>query len=186
MKVIAALSVTASFLLLGCGVKQSAPLVSSDLVKEEISVAGISWSYPMQWDRSHEMPMRVATYVIPSGLEDVNAGECGVFYFGKDQGGDVDANIQRWGSQFEGATEAQKTTSTVNDMQVIFARISGTYLAPGGAQMESQGRKPGYKLLGAIVSAPEGMVFFKFTAPASIIEQHEKEFFSMIESIRRQ
>ena len=174
------------FLLLGCGEKQNTPQVSSDLVKEEKSVAKISWSYPKEWVPAHEMPMRVTTYVIPSGLEDVEPGECSVFYFGKDQGGDVDANIQRWGSQFEGATEAQKTVSSINGLEVTFARISGTYLSPGGAQMESQGKKPGYKLLGAIVSAPEGMVFFKFTAPASIVEQHEKEFYSMLESVQKQ
>ena len=186
MKVIAALSLVASIMVLGCTEKQSSPPASSELTKEEKSIAGISWSYPMKWDKAHEMPMRVMTYVISSGLEDVEPGECSVFYFGKDQGGDVDANIQRWGSQFEGASEAQKTTSTVNGIEVVFARISGTYLAPGGALMESQGKKPAYKLLGAIVNAPEGDVFFKFTAPASVIERNEKEFYAMIESIQKQ
>lgn len=186
MKALTLLTMVGSFLLLGCGERRNTPTVASDLVKEEKSVAGISWSYPKEWERSHEMPMRVTTYVIPSGLEDVDPGECSVFYFGKDQGGDVDANIQRWGAQFEGATEAQKTVSSINGLEVTFARISGTYLSPGGPQMESQGKKPGYKLLGAIVSTPEGMVFFKFTAPASIIEKHEKEFFSMIESVQKQ
>jgi hypothetical protein len=186
MRTIAVVSIVASFILFGCEGKQPAPPASTDLVKEEKSVAGISWSYPQSWDRSHEMPMRVTTYVIPSGLEDVEPGECSVFYFGKDQGGDVDANIQRWGAQFEGASEAQKTVSSINGLEVVFARISGTYLSPAGPQMETQGKKPGYKLLGAIVSAPEGMVFFKFTAPASIIEKHEQEFYSMIESTQKQ
>lgn len=185
MRVLAAFIVTASFLLVGCRGKQSPPPSSSDLVKEETSVAGISWSYPMLWERSHDMPMRVTTYVIPSGLEDVEQGECSVFYFGKDQGGDVDSNIRRWGAQFEGATEAQKITSTVDGMEVVYARIFGTYLAPAGPQMEPQGRKAAYKLLGAIVNAPEGFVFFKFTAPASIVERHEPEFIALIESIRK-
>jgi len=185
MRVITGSIMIVSLVLFGCEEKQAAPPPPVDLVKEEVFVAGISWSYPMLWDRSHEMPMRVATYVIPSGLEDVEPGECSIFYFGKDQGGDVDSNIQRWGSQFEGATEAQKITSSVNGIDVVYARIYGNYLAPSGPLMESQGRKLGYKLLGAIVSAPEGFVFFKFTAPASIVEQHEHGFISMIESIRK-
>ncbi len=185
MRVIAGFAMITSLTLFGCGEKQSPPAGSVELGKEEVSVAGISWSYPARWDRSHEMPMRVATYVIPSGLEDVEPGECSVFYFGKDQGGDVDSNIQRWGSQFEGATEAQKITSSVNGIDVVYARIYGTYLAPSGPLMESKAKKAGYKLLGAIVKAPEGLVFFKFTAPASIVEQNEQAFISLIESIRK-
>ncbi len=187
MKSAALFAIIALVLSYGCIQRNEQPAsTSSDLVKEEKPVAGILWSYSKKWDRSHDMPMRVATYVIPSGLEDLDAGECAVFYFGQDQGGDVDANIQRWGSQFEGASEAQKTTSTVGDMQVVYARIQGTYLSPAGPQMESQGKKAGYKLVSAIVSAPEGNVFFKFTGPALVVEQHEKEFYSMIDSIEKQ
>jgi hypothetical protein len=186
MKATALFGIIALVFSFGCVQKQSSTPAPSDLIKEEKSVAGISWSYPMKWETSHDMPMRVTTYIISSGLEDVDPGECSVFYFGKDQGGDVDANIQRWGTQFEGATEAQKTTSMVNDIEVVYARIVGTYLTPAGPQMESQGKKPGYKLLGAIVSAPEGNVFFKFTGPGLIIEKHGKEFYAMIESIQKQ
>ncbi len=186
MKVLLALVLATSLLLAGCMQKQSGTsYTSGDLIKEEKPVAGMVWSYPKKWDRSHEMPMRVATYVIPSGLEDMESGECGVFFFGPDQGGDVDMNIQRWGAQFEGAAEAIKNTATINGMEVVYVRIAGTFLAPAGPEMESQGKKPGYKLLGAIVKAPNGMVFFKCTAPAMIIEREEAAFLAMIESIEK-
>lgn len=177
----------AALVLSGCLKKQETPSKPpADLTKEEAPVAGIFWSYPSNWNRSHDMPMRVATYVVPSGLEDVDPGECGVFHFGRDQGGSVDANIQRWGAQFEGASEAIKNTTIVNGMEVTFARISGTYLSPAGPEMQSQGKKPGYKLLGAIVNAPGGMIFFKFTAPASIIERDEQKFVAMLGSIEKE
>lgn len=156
---------------------------ASGLVAEDNAVAGLRWSYPDTWSRQHELPMRVATYVIPAAEGDAEAGECAVFYFGSDQGGDVDMNIRRWGAQFDGATQAEKTTMEVNGLPVTIARIEGTYLAPAGPMMESQGRKEGYKLLAAIVEGPQGMVFFKSTGPAKTIDASEPNFFAMINSL---
>lgn len=167
----------------GCSGK--GPGRSAGLRGEEGSVAGLRWSYPETWSKQHDLPMRVATYVLPPAEEDTEAGECAVFYFGADQGGGVDMNIQRWGSQFEGATEAVKTTTEVNGIPVTIARIEGTYLAPAGPMMESQGKKEGYKLLAAIVEGPQGMVFFKCTGPAKTIDENESGFLALVESIRK-
>ena len=171
--------------VIGCSRTQSdAP--AGDLIPEEDPVSGVVWSFPASWTRQHEQPMRVATYVIPPADGDSEAGECAVFYFGPDQGGDVDANIQRWGSQFEGATQAEKTTMEVGGIPVTIARIEGTFLAPGGPMMQSQGSMEGYKLLGAIVEAPGGMVFFKCTGPQKTIESSEPAFLSMVGSLAKQ
>lgn len=156
------------------------------LVREEKPAGGIVWSYPSPWERMHEIPMRVVTYVVPSYLEDLDAAECAVFYFGKDQGGTVDDNINRWGSQFEGVGQANKASMESGGMKITIVRISGTYLAPAGPMMESQGKKSTYKLLGSIVEAPEGLVFFKLTGPASLIEKSEENFQGMMESIAKQ
>ena len=106
-------------------------------------------------------------------------------YFGGGQGGDIDMNIQRWGSQFEDAGEAQKSSSQVNGMNVTRVEIAGTYLAPGGPMMESQGKKENHRLLGAIVEGPEGTVFFKFTGPAKTIDAAKGEFDAMLGSIAK-
>jgi hypothetical protein len=126
--------------------------------------------------------MRVATYSVPAAEGDAEGGECAVFYFGTGQGGDVNSNIERWGSQFESAAKAVKTTMQVSGMNVTRVQISGTYLAPAGPMMESQGKKENYRLLGAIVEAPEGMVFFKFTGPAKTIAAADTEFDALIGS----
>lgn len=167
----------------GCSGK--GPGGSARLTDEEGPVAGLRWSYPEAWNKQHDLPMRVATYILPPAEEDTEAGECAVFYFGSDQGGGVEMNIQRWGSQFEGAREAVKTVTEVNGIPVTIARIEGTYLAPAGPMLESQGKKEGYKLLAAIVEGPEGMVFFKCTGPAKTIDEHEAGFLAMVESIRK-
>ncbi|MBI2619447.1 MAG: hypothetical protein HYW57_05145 [Ignavibacteriales bacterium] len=164
-----------SLLLVGCGGKKAA--------KQGQTAGGISWAPPESWTPAHDLPMRVATYTVPRAEGDVEPGECGVFYFGKDQGGSVDMNIERWGSQFMGESMVEKTTTVINDLDVVIVRIAGTYLSPAGPSQISQGQKADYKLLGAIVEAPEGRVFFKCTGPGKTIEQAEGPFMEMMNSL---
>lgn len=184
MKIFAAMFI--GFLALaGCS-KSGSDLPAGNLTLEEARIAGVQWSYPGTWTRDAGRPMRIVTYTIPAAQGDPEAGECGVFYFGEQQGGDIDGNIQRWGAQFEGATQAEKTTLTVDGLNVTTARIEGTFLAPGGPMMQSQGKKENYRLLGAIIEAPGGMVFFKCTGPNATIQSAVPAFNAMVQSVRKQ
>jgi hypothetical protein len=51
--------------------------------------------------------------------------------------------------------------------------------------MQSQGSRPNYRLLGAIVEAPGGLVFFKCTGPAATMSAAEKGFEALIASLRK-
>ena len=147
----------------------------------EGSAAGVKWIAPASWKADTDRPMRVATYAIPAapGSE---AGECGVFYFGQGQGGGVEENLSRWAQQFEAASAPKKTEKTVRGLRIHMIDVSGTYLASGGPMMKSQGKKPGYRLLGAIVEAPRGLIFFKCTGPAATIGKAQADFESLIGS----
>lgn len=149
------------------------------------AVTGITWTVPSGWKDQGARPMRVATYAIPAA-GDAEGAECGVFYFGSGQGGDPDANISRWAGQFEGTPTPARSERTVAGIPVIIVQIGGTYLAPGGPMMESQGRKENYRLLGAIVQGPRGAVFFKLTGPSDTVSASESAFDSLIESITPQ
>ena len=72
---------------------------------------------------------------------------------------------------------------TVNRLKVHTIEIAGTYLSPGGPMMQSQGKRPGWRLSGAIVEAPEGLVFFKCTGPAATIEKARKELDALLASL---
>jgi hypothetical protein len=148
-----------------------------------VTSAGIEWTIPAGWTEQPARAMRVATYVVPG--KGADAGECGVFYFGKGQGGTAEENIARWGSQFERSPAPKTTVETVAGMKVHRVQASGTYLAPGGPAMQSQGKKPGYRLIGAIVEAPDGLVFFKCTGPAATIAANEKAFDGLVKSIQK-
>ena len=149
-----------------------------------VSSAGIRWTIPAGWTDEGARPMRVATYRVPAA-PGAETGECGVFYFGKGQGGSIEENIARWGQQFEGGGKPKVTVTTISGLKVHRVETAGTYLAPGGPMMQSTGKKPGYRLLGAIIEAPDGNVFFKFTGPAVTLAASEKAFDGMIKSIEK-
>lgn len=148
------------------------------------AVAGVRWTVPSGWSAGPERPMRVKTYNIPAAKGDAEGGELGVFYFGSGQGGDIQMNIDRWVGQFENAKPDQ-ASKEVNGMKVEMVKIAGTYLAPSGPMMKSSGKKENYRLLGAIVSAPAGSVFFKLIGPAKTVAAAEKDFNSVVGSVAK-
>jgi hypothetical protein len=161
------------------------PLAHAQAAKPRTgSAGGLRWSVPATWPDAPGGSLRVATYKVPAprGSE---AGECAVFFFGQGQGGTVDANLERWSRQFEGTPRPERSTRQVHGLAVTVARLAGTYLAPGGPNMQSQGKRPGYRLLGAIVESPEGFVFFKLTGPAATVAGAEAGFEAILASLTK-
>ena len=150
----------------------------------EGSAGGIRWSVPAGWQVGAPQPMRAASYTIPAA-PGAEAGGCGVFFFGKGQGGGVEDNLQRWTSQFEGGSAPKKSEQKINGLTVHRIEISGSYLAPSGPAMQSQGKKPGWLLNGAIVEAPDGLVFFKSVGPAATIQKAQPQIEEMLKSITK-
>jgi hypothetical protein len=148
------------------------------------AAGGIEWTVPPRWTAGTGSAMRVATYAVP-GPKGAEPGECAVFFFGTGQGGSIDANVERWSRQFEGTPKPQRAAATVAGLPVTRVQLAGTYLAPGGAMMQSTGKRPGYRLLGAIVEAPQGNVFFKLTGPATTITAAQAGFDALVASIRK-
>ncbi len=146
---------------------------------------GIHWKAPSRWQKQADRAMRVATYTIPKASGDSVDAECAVFYFGPGQGGGVGANLERWIGEFENAAPPRRFTAEVGGLKVSKVEVSGTYLAHGGHNMEALGRKPGWKLLGAIVESPAGPVFFKLTGPIKTVDAARTEFDGTVGSVRR-
>ena len=136
---------------------------------------GVNWKVPAAWVEGPPRPMRLATYAIGDA-------ECAVFYFGPNQGGAVDDNIDRWAGQFQGAPNPKREARTVGGMNVTRVEIDGAFLSPG-SDMQSQGTKPGWRLLGAIVQGPQGPIFFKFTGPAETVRRAARDFDSLLASL---
>lgn len=151
------------------------------------SASGVKWKAPATWKAQGERPMRVATYTIPAAAGDKDGGELAIFYFGPGQGGGVQANIERWEGQFSQKTGAPKTSkSTVAGMAVTSVDVLGTYALSAGPMSPEKVNKPGYRMLGSIVEAPKGAVFFKFTGPAKTVTANEAAFNAMIKGITKE
>jgi hypothetical protein len=160
-------------------------LASIGIIRGE-TAAGVHWTAPASWKAQAARPMRAATYVVPAVLDDKEDGECGIYYFGSGKGGSVDDNMKRWIGQIEPPQlEAQPRKRTISGLNVTTIDLSGTYTGAGGPMATTKTIKPGYRLLGAIVEAPEGLIFIKFTAPAKTVAANQVNFEDLLKSLAR-
>jgi len=160
-----------------------APTTPTPAPEAVLAASGITWTVPAGWRTGDARAMRLATYIV-GGPDPQLTGECAVFHFGPGLGGSVGENVDRWTGQFEATPNFAHREMTVHGMKVTRVEIAGTFLAPG-VDMQSQGKLPGWKLLGAIVEGPKGSVFFKFTGPAGVIDRAADDFDGLLASLEK-
>ena len=143
----------------------------------------LTFTRPPAWtDRAPASSMRIAEFVVPKAAGDTEDGELIVYYFGGG-GGSVEANLERWTSQFESSKEPVRRTSTVNGLQLTSLDVSGTYVGevrPGSAERH---RKPGFRMRATIVETPKGPYFIKLTGPSATIDQAGAAFDQFLRSL---
>ncbi|HTS69222.1 MAG TPA: hypothetical protein VMO17_09570 [Terriglobia bacterium] len=153
--------------------------------------AGVAWTIPSGWEVEAARQMRVATYRIRAIAGDPEDAECAVYFFGTGQGGTVEANLDRWAKQFaspdgQSAPQAKTGSKEIAGMKVSTLTVSGTYLGGGPMMGGQEVKKPNFRMLGAIVDAPQGLVFFKLTGPLNTVASAENDFNSLLGSLHRQ
>lgn len=170
----------------------SSPPPASDVIPEVpidagTGAAALTWQAPSSWiEEPPANNMRRAQYRIAGEAGDA---QCVVYYFGAGQGGDPQANVQRWAGQFvqeDGtpSSEALRTeTLEVSGVPVLLSEISGSYAA-GSMAGGRGGLEADFMLLGAVAEGPDSNWFFKLTGPRSTVEAHREAFRSMIDSIQ--
>ncbi len=149
------------------------------------SAAGLRWTVPSGWRTEPAQMTRAATYSAAPVPGDTTRAECGVYFFGQGQGGSVQANLDRWKSQFAGGggapAPAQVAKRTARGMTITTVDIAGEYSGMGGP-MGNGAPVAGYRLLGAIVEGPQGNIFVKFTGPAKTIGANQRQFEQLLAS----
>ncbi|MFO0693493.1 MAG: hypothetical protein U0230_08055 [Polyangiales bacterium] len=152
------------------------------------SVAGITFAVPPPFSfRRPEQTMRLAEYVVPERAGET-AATMTVHHF-PGMGGSIESNVDRWVNQFTqpdgrpSRQAARVTNRTVNGVEITVVDVTGTFGAAAG--MPGQPFEPlaNQRLLGAIVNAPEGPVFFKLTGDARVVARAETAFDSLLGSI---
>ena len=103
--------------------------------------------------------------------------------------GGIDANIQRWKSQFGGDAkkvgETKKFKSGAFDCHVI--DVTGSYAERMGGGPFFGGKtvqRENYAMLGAILASEDGRTFFvKLIGPADVVKPNQETFVEMIKSV---
>jgi hypothetical protein len=166
------------------------PAAMPDTSTPPNQAAGVAWTVPSGWEVGAQRPMRIATYRIHAIAGDPEDAECAVYYFGPGQGGTVEANLDRWAHEFtspNGQTPTAKMEKrTIAGLKVSTISVAGTYLGAGNMMGQQEPSKPNFQMLGAIVEAPQGLVFFKLTGPLNTVASGEHDFDSLLASIHRQ
>ena len=143
----------------------------------------LTFTKPAAWtDRAVASSMRVAEFVVPKTSGDSEDAEVIVYYFAGG-GGSVDANLQRWTTQFQSTKDPVRTTATVNGLKLTTLDVSGTYVAemrPGSAEHYN---KPGYRMRATVVETPKGPYFIKLTGPARTVDGSGAAFDQFLRSL---
>jgi len=150
------------------------------------SGGGLTWAVPKTWVSGSSSAMRLATYFLPAAAGDVERPELAVFWFGPGQGGSVDANVERWFSQFASSPADPKPTRSlmrVGTLPVTLVKTAGTY-SSGTGMGDASPAKRGYALRGAIAEGPDGALFFKLTGPRRSVAAAGKDFDALVASLK--
>lgn len=155
-----------------------------------IELAGVAFLPSDAWTDQGATQMRAAAFTYGPVGEDEMPAEVTVFFFGAGQGGDIESNIRRWvgqmdppeGKSIEEAVRRSKL-STKAGLDVHFVEIDGTYhRSMGGGPMTGGRTKdfPGWRMVGAIIEAPGGNVFFKLVGPEATAREMEAAYREML------
>jgi len=140
-------------------------------------LAGLRWQAgdPLTW-RAPSRPMRNAEYFVGEGEDEAVLT---IFHF-PGMGGSIEENVERWTGQFRDGEDAEVETKTIGGLEVTTIDVSGTFassMGMGGGEPLADTR-----LLGAIVQAPDGPVFFKLLGPKTTVTEAEDAFAALVQS----
>lgn len=132
--------------------------------------------------------MRVAEYKLPKAEPDGEDGSLVLYFFGTNQGGSVQANLDRWISQIEQAdgsaskAKAKLETFTVNNLKISTIDLSGTYVAETAPGSGVRHNKPDFRLRAAIIETPKGAYYVKLFGPTKTLTRWDKSFSDFLQS----
>lgn len=148
---------------------------SSRAEDTKITVGDFSFTVSAPWKEGQNTGMMTKA-VLNYPVEGGTALEAKFYHFGAGQGGDVESNVKRWISQFEGTPDVKKEEVAVADgSKVTLLTITGTYLdgPPFGG---TKTPRPDYSMLGAILVGKDSPVFIKLTGPKASTTAAQEPF----------
>lgn len=141
---------------------------------------------PTGWtSRTPSSSMRLAEYATPS--LDGGMAEVVVYYFGQGQGGSIDANLERWHSQFsnpDGGPVQEKRTQLAGAFPITVAEYRGTYARGVGAGSDADAARPNNMLIAVVAETPRGTLFFQCFGPIAAVEAQRAAYLQFVQGLK--
>jgi len=129
--------------------------------------------------------MRLLQFEVP-GEAGVESGQFVLYYFGPGQGGSVEANVERWRSQFSRPDGAE--------VEAVIARLEGAILPATLVELEGSYARsvgmgqvgevlPDRMLLAAVVETPQGNLHPQLHGPADLVRGQREAFIAFLRGI---
>ena len=151
-------------------------------------IGSLTVTVPKEWKRENPASsMRAGQFRLSAASAESDDAELAIF---AGIGGSVEENLQRWFNQFsqpDGSPSREKarvSSFTVDEMTVTMADLSGTFAGSGMMGTSAQ-EKLDYRLLAAIVEAPDDFYYFKLVGPEETLASWAESFGEFISSIRQ-
>jgi len=146
-----------------------------------------SANVPAGWQsRMPGNEMRLAEFTVRSGGS-ADSADVVVYYFGEGQGGSVQANIDRWSSQFTSpdGSAVTPTVTTVEDTSfpTTLVELTGSYGRGMGMGPGREAATAGQALDAAVVETPKGNFFIQLFGDSASVQSARSEFLAFVKSI---
>ena len=159
-----------------------------------LAVAALTYDVPAGWTpKTPSSSMRVAEFTLARVAGDAEDASVTVFFFGASQGGNVQANIDRWVGQMaqpdgRSSNEIAKTTTAAaaSGLKLSLVDVTGTHVAevaPGSAEHFN---KPGFRQIAVYVETPGGPYFVKCLGPAATVARWHESLQTFLHSLKYQ
>jgi hypothetical protein len=149
----------------------------------------LRFKVPSEWTvEKPSSSMRLAQYKLPKAEGDKEDASLVLYFFGSNQGGSVQSNLERWIGQIEqpdgssSAAKAKTETLTINQLKVSTIDLTGTYVAETAPGSTVRHNNPDYRLRAAVIETPKGAHYVKLVGPAKTVGRWEKAFNSYLQS----
>jgi hypothetical protein len=180
---------TIAFVSLACGNKGATAVSSQQSNAAQGTSGDLRFKAPDGW--TTEKPsssMRVAQYKLPKAEGDKEDASLVLYYFGANQGGSPQANIDRWIGQMQqpdgsdSKSKAKTDALTVNGLKVTTVDVTGTYTAEMAPGSQTFHNDDNYRLRAAVIETPKGNYYVKLAGPANTVARWNQSYNDYLKS----
>lgn len=141
---------------------------------------------PAGWtSKTPSSSMRLAEFVAPSSAGNA---EMVVYYFGPGQGGDIEANVERWRGQFsnaDGTPVFERVTSDSTGLaKLSIVEFRGTYARGMGTGSSAEDARRDNTLLAIIAETPRGTLYFQLFGVHKAVDAVRDAYLGLVRGLK--